>query len=305
MQVIITGGTGLIGKKLVEELSAAGHRSVVLSRNPGEREVPGDSVLVRWDARSPSGWVEWVEDSDAIVNLAGENIAGKGLIPDRWTPRKKKAILNSRLKAGEAVNQAVEKAKDKPQVLIQASAIGYYGTRERDKTEDSSPGDDFLADTAKKWEKITSPVEEMGVRRAVIRTGIVLSSEGGVLPRLILPYRLFLGGPLGSGKQWYSWIHVADEVRAIRFLLENEDGEGPFNLVAPNPRRNYEFGKELGAVLDRPSYLRVPGFLFKILLGDASKLVLEGQKVKPKRLEELEFEFDYPTLEEALNDLLS
>ncbi|MCF7876603.1 TIGR01777 family oxidoreductase [Candidatus Bipolaricaulota bacterium] len=304
MQVIITGGTGLIGKELVKELSASGHRAVVLSRSPEKRQVPGNTKLVEWDAKSADGWKEWVEESDAIVNLAGENIAGKGLIPDRWTPTKKSRILNSRLKAGEAVNEAVKSVENKPRVLIQASAIGYYGTGEGEVTENSTPEGDFLAETARKWEGITRSVEELGVRRAVIRTGIVLSSEGGVLPRLQLPYRLFLGGPLGTGRQWYSWIHVIDEVKAIRFLLENEKAEGPFNLTAPNPRRNDGFGEELGEVMGRPSYLRVPGFLFRVLLGEAAKLVLEGQKVKPTRLEELGFEFDYPLLEEALEDLL-
>ncbi|MEF8799376.1 MAG: TIGR01777 family oxidoreductase [Candidatus Bipolaricaulota bacterium] len=304
MQVIITGGTGLIGKELVKELTANGHRAVVLSRNPDGKEVPRNAKLVKWDAETADGWREWVEESTAIVNLAGENIAGKGLIPDRWTPSKKSRILNSRLKAGEAVNQAIESADNRPGILIQASAIGYYGTGESEVTESSPPGGDFLAETARKWEGVTRAVEGMGVRRAVIRTGIVLSSKGGVLPRLQLPYKLFLGGPLGAGKQWYSWIHIIDEVRAIRFLLENEKAEGPFNLTAPNPKRNNEFGKELGKLMGRPSHLRVPGFLIRVLMGEASKLVLEGQKVRPTKLEELGFEFDYPALDEALEDLL-
>lgn len=304
MRVIITGGTGLIGKELVKELSANGHRVIVLSRSPESKQVAGDAKLVGWDSESAEGWRKWVEESEAIVNLAGENIAGNGLVPDRWTPGKKSRILNSRLKAGEAVNEAIESADDKPRVLIQASAIGYYGTGKDEVTESDPPGGDFLGETARKWEGVTRPVEKMGVRRAVIRTGIVLSSKGGVLPRLQLPYKLFLGGPLGTGRQWYSWIHVVDEVRAIRFLLENEKAEGPFNLTAPDPKRNDQFGKELGKVMGRPSYLKVPGFLFRLLLGEAAKLVLEGQKVRPARLEELGFEFDYPVLDEALEDLL-
>ena len=236
MQVIITGGTGLIGKKLIKELSVAGHRSVVLSRHPENRELPGDSDLVQWDGETAQNWKEWVEESEAIINLAGENIAGKGLVPDRWTEEKKREILRSRLKAGEAINQAIESAHNKPRVLIQASAIGYYGTGENVKTEDSPPGEDFLADTAQKWEKMTGPGEDMGIRRVIIRTGIVLCTAGGILPRFILPYRFFLGGPLGSGKQWYSWIHESDEARAIRILLENDEAEGPYNLTAPFPR---------------------------------------------------------------------
>ncbi|MFW6006188.1 MAG: TIGR01777 family oxidoreductase [Candidatus Bipolaricaulota bacterium] len=304
MQVIVTGGTGLIGKQLVKELLANGHRVVVLSRSPESKQVLCDAELVQWDAESAEGWRNLVEESEAVVNLAGENIAGKGLIPDRWTPSKKSRILNSRLKAGEAINEAIESADDKPRVLIQASAIGYYGTGEEEVTEADPPGGDFLGETARKWEGVTRPVEKMGVRRAVIRTGIVLSSKGGAFPRLQLPYKLFLGGPLGTGRQWYSWIHLADEVRAIRFLLETEKAEGPFNLAAPDPKRNDEFGKELGKAMGRPSYLRVPGFPFRVLLGEASKLVLEGQKVRPARLEELGFEFEYPILDQALEDLL-
>jgi len=305
MRVIITGGTGLIGRALVKELSAGGHEAVVLSRKPGERSLPRDAELVKWDAESSEGWMSWVEKSDAIVNLAGENIAGKGLIPDRWTAEKKKRILESRLKAGRAVTEAVEGAENKPDVVVQASAIGYYGTGGEDLTEESSPGEDFLAETAQKWESATSSVEAAEVRRVVIRTGMVLSSRGGVLPRLELPYRLFLGGSLGTGRQWHSWIHLTDEARAIRFLIETEAARGPFNLTAPDPKRNRAFGKKLGEVLGRPSYFRVPGLFFRILLGDAAKMVLEGQRVRPKKLEELGFEFDYPDLESALRNLIS
>ena len=304
MKVIITGGTGLIGRMLIKELTGRGDEAVVLTRNPKKRDVSGNAQLVKWDAETADGWVEWVNKSDAIVNLTGENIAGAGLIPDRWTESKKDKILHSRLKAGRAVNEAIKSAEDKPRVLVQASAIGYYGTGEEDLTEDSPPGEGFLAETAQKWEAVTEPVENLGVRRVVIRTGIVLSSEGGVLPRLQLPYRFFLGGPLGGGRQWHSWIHVADEVKAIRFLIETEEARGPFNLTAPNPKRNEEFGKELGQVMGRPSYLRVPGFFFRLMLGDAAELVLEGQRVRPEKLEDMGFEFDYPVLDEALDSLI-
>ncbi len=306
MRVIITGGTGLIGRELVRNLQSHGHGAVVLSRHPEGREVPGNVDMVKWDAESPEGWVDEVEKSDAIVNLAGENIAGSGLLPDRWTERKKRRILNSRLKAGKAVTEAVKAADNRPEVVVQASAVGYYGTSE-DKvfTEDSPPGEDFLADVAVEWEGVTAPVEELGIRRLVIRTGIVLSSKGGVLPRLTLPHRFFLGGPLGSGRQWYSWIHIEDEVRAIRFLLESEEVSGAVNLTAPNPRRNAEFAEELGSLLDRPSSFRVPTFLIRAIFGEASTLVVDGQRVRPARLEELGFEFNFAELDRALSDLTS
>ena len=304
MLVIITGGTGLIGRELVKELTDNGHRAVVLSRHPEGREPLEGARMVKWDAESAEGWVDWVEESDGIVNLAGENIAGSGLIPDRWTSAKKNRILTSRLKAGRAVVEAIESADDKPGVLVQSSAIGYYGTGEEVVDESSPRGDGFLAETAEEWEEVTRPVESMGVRRPIIRTGIVLSSEGGVLPRLKLPYELFLGGPLGTGNQWYSWIHIADEVRAIRFLLENEQEDGPVNMTAPSPKRNRDFGRELGRVLNRPSYLKIPGWVFRFVLGDAATMVLAGQRVRPVGLNELGFEFEYPLLRGALEDLL-
>jgi hypothetical protein len=304
MQVIITGGTGLIGRELVKELTENGHRAVVLSRHPEGKEPLEGATMVKWDAESAEGWLKWVEESEGIVNLAGENIAGSGLIPDRWTSTKKNRILTSRLKAGRAVVEAIESADDKPRVLIQSSAIGYYGTGEAVVDEGSPRGDGFLAETAEEWEKVTRPVESLRVRRPVIRTGIVLSTEGGVLPRLKLPYELFLGGPMGSGDQWYSWIHISDEVRAIRFLLENEQADGPVNLTAPSPKRNKDFGRKLGKVLNRPSYFKVPGRLLRLILGDAATLVLDGQRVRPVRLKELGFEFEYPLLRGALEDLL-
>ena len=307
MRVIITGGTGLIGRALVGELIDHGHEPVVLSRNPAKtREIPGEVDLVEWDARSVNGWVEEVNRSEAIVNLAGENIAGAGFLPERWTEDKKSRILNSRLRVGRAVNKAVAEAEDRPSVVVQSSAVGYYGTdEEKEFTESSPPGVGWLAEVAKQWEKVTEPVEELGIRRVVIRTGIVLSGAGGVLPRLLLPYQLFLGGPIGNGGQWYSWIHIRDEVRAIRFLLENEAARGPFNLTAPNPSRNREFGDRLGRVLGRPSALRVPGLLVRLALGEASSMVLEGQKVLPVGLEDLGFEYSFPALPGALEDLVA
>ncbi len=306
MRVIVTGGTGLIGRELVRELNDHGHSVVVLSRNPAKKEVPGEVEMVKWDAESAKGWITEVERSEAIVNLAGENIAGSGLLPDRWTENKKRRILDSRLKAGRAVNEAVEAADSPPDVVIQASAVGYYGTSEdRLFTEEASVGTDFLAGIAEEWEDVSLPLEDLGVRRVVIRTGVVLSPEGGVLPRLLLPHRFFLGGPLGSGKQPYSWIHVKDEVRAIRFLLESEGAGGPFNLTAPNPRSNRAFARQLGKVLGRPSFFRVPGFLIRALLGEAAIMVLQGQRVEPARLKDLGFEFRFPELEEALSDLVS
>ncbi|MHB1161827.1 MAG: TIGR01777 family oxidoreductase, partial [Chloroflexota bacterium] len=255
----------------------------------------------RWDARTAAGWGQLADGADAIVNLAGESLAG-----GPWTEERKSRILQSRLNAGRAVLEAVEAAVQKPRVVVQASAVGYYGPRgDEEVTEETPPGGDFLARVCVEWEASTAPVEDMGVRRAVIRSSIVLSTRGGALPRLMMPYRLFVGGPLGSGRQWYSWIHIADEVAAIRFLLENESARGPFNLAAPNPVTNARFSRQLGRALGRPSLVRTPAFALRLLLGEMATTVLEGQRVVPRRLQALGFAFRFPDLEAALRDLIN
>ena len=218
MRVIITGGTGLIGRALAADLTKDGHEAIVLSRRP-ERStgLPAGTRAERWDAQTAQGWGSLADGADAIVNLAGESIAG------RWTANRKRHIRESRLNAGRAVVQAVELASVKPGVVVQASGVGYCGPRgDEEIVEEGSPGSDFLGQLAIEWEASTAPVERMGVWRAVIRSGAVLSTEGGAFPPMLLQSRLFLGGPLGSGRQWLPWIHMADEVRAIRFLIEDE-----------------------------------------------------------------------------------
>lgn len=307
MRVIITGGSGMIGRILTKNLAADGHEVIILSRSPGRvNGLPENARAVGWDTRTADGWGHLADGADAIVNLAGASIAGTGFLPDRWTPEKRHEIRQSRLEAGRGVVDAVEQAAKKPGVVIQASAVGYYGTDEEATfTEDSPPGNDFLADVCVEWEASTAPVEEHGVRRAIIRTaGMVLSPDEGALPRVMLPYRLFVGGPFGNGQQWWSWIHPVDEARAIRFLLDTEEASGPFNLTAPNPVRNDTFGKTLGKVLNRPHLLPVPAFAMRALLGEVANVVVNGQRVIPERLQALGFQFRYPTLERALTDLL-
>jgi uncharacterized protein (TIGR01777 family) len=305
MRVIITGGTGLIGKALANHLAKGGHEIIVLSRNPNKTSgLPAGSRVVQWDGRSAEGWGQLADGAGAIVNLAGASIAGDGLLPSPWTSERKKAILESRLNAGRAVVEAIRAATIKPTVLIQSSAVGYYGTSDDATfTEDSPAGNDFLADTCKQWEASTAAVEAMGVRRPVIRTGVVLSTKGGVLPSLSLPYRLFAGGPVGSGRQPLPWIHIDDEVDAIRYLIETPSARGPFNLTAPNPVTNAEFGKAVGKVLRRPHYLPAPGFAFKLAFGEAAILVLEGQRVLPKKLLDAGYAFHFAQVEPALRDI--
>jgi uncharacterized protein (TIGR01777 family) len=300
MRVIITGGTGLIGRALAADLVMDGHDTIVLSRRPERATgLPSETRVERWDAQTARGWGALADGADAIVNLAGESIGR------RWTASRKRRIRESRLNAGSAVVQAVEHASVKPRVVVQASGVGYYGPRgEREIVEEESPGSGFLGQLAIDWEASTVPVEGMGVRRAVIRSGVVLSTEGGALPPMLLQSRLFLGGPLGSGRQWLPWIHIIDEVRAIRFLVEHERARGPYNLVSPNPLTSVAFNRVLGRVLRRPAFLPVPAFALRLLAGEMSTVLLDGQRAVPRHLLGLGFAFRFPNAEEALRDLL-
>ncbi len=311
MKVIITGGTGLIGSALAADLAQAGHRVIILSRNPAKQKkpLPFGVELVAWDGLTADGWGQHVEGADAIINLAGESIAGENfaaLVLKRWNPARMQAIRQSRFNAGKAVVEAIRAAKVKPKVLVQASAVGYYGSRGDEKlTEESAPGDDELARICLEWEASTAAVEAMGVRRAVIRTsGVVMSTEGGAFPFMMLPFRLFIGGPIGNGKQWFSWIHIDDEVKAIRFLIEHPNASGAFNLTAPQAITNAEFSRILGKVMKRPALLPVPAFALKLLFGAKAIILLVSTRQIPKRLLELGFQFSFPQAEQAIRDLL-
>jgi uncharacterized protein (TIGR01777 family) len=279
-----------------------GHDVTVLSRNPDKvKNLPPGVKVAAWDAVSKAGWGELADGAEAIINYAGEGI-GDG----RWSAERKQQIRQSRLKAGQAVMEAINAAAVKPKVLIQASGIDYYPADQSDKsfTEAASPGSEFLAKVCFDWEASTAAAKKLGVRRPVLRTGIVLTTEGGAFPKLLLPFKFFAGGPLGSGKQWLPWIHIADHVRAVQFLLQNEAADGPFNLVAPNPVTNAEMAKTIGEVLGRPSFMPAPAFALRTALGEMSALVLEGRKVVPSKLQALGFQYQYATLLPALRDLL-
>ncbi len=307
MRVIITGGTGLIGKALANSLAHDHHDVIVLSRNKNKTSgLAGGVQVVEWDARTAQGWGALADGAGAIINLAGESIAGEGFPPSRWTPERKRRIRDSRVNAGKAITEAIKAANNKPSVLIQSSAVGYYGTHgDQNITEDAPAGSDFLSDVSKEWEAATAEVEKMGVRRVIIRTGIVLSSKGGVLPLMSLPFRLFAGGPIGSGKQQIPWIHIDDQIGAIRFLMENAAARGAYNLSAPNPLSNAEFGKAIGRALGRPSFFPTPGIAFKLAFGELAMLLLEGQRAVPKRLQEAGYSFQYADADAALKDLFT
>lgn len=296
-RVVITGGTGFIGTALCRELLRRGREPVVLSRRPETARVPAGARAVGWDGRTAAGWLAEADGALAIVNLAGAGIAD-----GRWTPERKRLILESRLRASAAVVEAVERAGRRPRVIVQGSAVGFYGDAgERRCDESDPPGEGFLAETAAAWEAATAHVEELGARRVVIRTSLVLGPGGGFLSRLAPLYRLGLGGPAGGGGQWMSWIHLDDEAAAIRFLVDRDDLSGPFNLAAPAPARNAEFARELGGVLGRPAFLRAPAFLMRLALGEmAGELILAGQRAPGDRLAAAGFSFAHPSLREAL-----
>ncbi len=301
MRVVITGGTGLIGSAVARDLGAAGHDAVILTRNLGKTgTLPPGVRAAQWDGRTAEGWKTLLDGQTAIVHLAGDAIAS-----GRWTAEKKRRIRDSRVASGGAVLQAIREAKEKPLALLQGSAVGYYGPRGDEPVgEDAPPGNDFLADVCKEWEASTAEAEALGVRRAMLRTGIVLAREGGALPRMAMPFRLGIGGPVGNGRQWFPWIHLADEVGAIRFLLQHEDARGPFNFTAPNPVTNRELSRSLGRVLSRPSFLPVPGFALRIAFGELADTLLQGQRAIPSRLLALGYVFQYPEVEPALKSLL-
>ncbi len=307
MRVIITGGTGLIGRAVANSLAHDHHEVIVLSRNTNKTSgLDGNVKIVGWDGRTAKGWGQLADGAGAIINLAGESIAGEGFPPSRWTKERKKRILESRINAGKAIVEAITAATNKPEVLIQSSAVGYYGTQgSEDITEDHAPGGDFLAQTCVQWEAVTAPVEKMGVRRVIIRTGILMSTKGGVLPQLSLPFKLFVGGRIGDGKQQMPWIHIDDEVGAIRFLIDNKNASGAYNLSAPEVLSNAELATVIGRVYKRPSFFPTPAFAFKAAFGELAILLTEGQRAVPKRLQEAGYQFQYPKAEPALKDLVT
>lgn len=301
MKIIVAGGSGLIGQALITSLLVHGHQVWVLTRSPERARLPAGAQAAGWDGKTPQGWGHLVDSADAIINLAGENIGERP-----WTNARKASIRDSRVAVGRAITEAVRASARRPQVLIQSSGVGYYGPRgDEPLTEQAGGGGDFLASVTVDWEASTQPVEELGVRRVITRTGIVLTPEGGALARFLWPWRMYAGGPMGSGKQWYSWIHIHDQVEAIRFLLENPASSGVYNLTAPEPVTNAAFGKTLAEVLRRPFWLPVPAFGLKLLLGEMSTMVLDGQRALPERLLAEGFVFRFTDLKAALEDLLT
>ncbi len=300
MRIVIIGSTGLIGSKLKALAVERGHHVVALSRRGdiSTRNTAGIQYS-KWDGETAADLVPLIDGADVIVNLAGQSI-GKG----KWTSERKAIHLSSRVTPALAVTRAWKDAKEKPSLLVQASAIGYYGTGEEQKVETSGPGNDYLANLAVKWEAASDELESLGCRRVTLRTGVVLDAEQGVLPQLMLPFKLMGGGPIGSGKQVLSWVHVSDEVGAIMYLIEKVGSSGVYNITAPEPVTNAEMGKAISRVTHLPYWFPVPEFAMKLALGEMSTLVLDGQKVLPARLLESGYKFNFTEIDLALKDLM-
>ncbi|MEH2394032.1 MAG: TIGR01777 family oxidoreductase [Nostoc sp.] len=306
MKVAITGATGFVGSRLVQRLHAKGDQIVVLARNTAfaQKVFPSEAFpnleIVAYTPNASGSWQSVIASCDGVVNLAGEPIA-----EGRWTPERKQEILNSRKLGTQKLVEAIANANPKPTVLVNASAIGYYGTSESATFDETSlSGNDFLAQVCQAWETEARKVKDAGVRLVILRLGIVLGN-GGALGKMIPPFKLFAGGPIGSGRQWFSWIHVDDLVNLILQALTKPEIEGVYNATAPNPVRMADLSQTLGRVMNRPSWLPVPAFAIEALLGDGAIVVLEGQQVLPKRTEETGFEYKYPNLQSALIQILT
>lgn len=291
MKIVVAGGTGFLGARLVQAWRGAGHRVLVLTRRPREVDqlawAPGD-------ARGE--WTRALDDADAVVNLAGNGIADR-----RWTPERKRAILDSRVVATRALAGAIAAAPRPPRAFLSSSATGIYGTRdEQPATEETPPGSDFLAGVCRAWEAEANAAAP-ATRVVLLRTGVVLDRQGGALPQMALPFRFFVGGPIGSGRQSISWIHLDDWTAMVRWALETTSVSGPLNLTAPAPVTNKEFSRALGRAMRRPALLPVPAFALRLAFGEmADTLLLGGQRVLPAKAQRLGFAFRYATVDAAL-----
>lgn len=301
MKIAIAGATGFVGSRLVAQLQAQGHQVIILTRSPQQASNRfGQAQIVGYNPLKSGEWQQSISGCDAVINLAGEPIAEK-----RWTPAQKRSILDSRQLGTQKIVEAIDLATIKPQVLINASAIGYYGTSETSKFDETSPaGTDFLAEVCTAWETAAQSVTANGTRVVILRLGIVLGENGGALGKMLAPFSAFVGGPIGSGNQWFSWIHRDDVVKLIIAALNDTKMQGVYNATAPNPITMTEFAQTLGTVMNRPSWLPVPNFVLEAMLGEGAIVVLQGQQVVPTRTLAQGFDFQYSTIEPALTAIV-
>ncbi len=302
-KIIITGATGQIGTKLCNALINRGDEITIFTRNilKGKRELPEVKKFVEWDYRKPEQWKSELNGKDAVIHLAGANLAGR-----RWSEQYKKIILDSRLTSTKNLILGMEEIDEKPDLFICASAVGYYGDKDEELiTEQSPPSNDFLSDLCKKWELEASKAELLGIRRVNLRQAPVLSKNNGIIKEMKLPFKLFLGGPIGKGKQWLPWIHITDLINIYLFLLDNQNIQGAVNASSPKPIRMNEFAEAMGKVLKRPSYFKIPKFLIRIIKGELADSITASQRVIPQKLLDAGFDFNFKDVQTALRDLLS
>lgn len=300
--VLLTGGTGFIGRKLTKTLLDRGDSVTVLSRDPSRTSgrLPKGSIAVAYDPEREGPWLDELGRASAVVHLAGENVG------QRWTEDAKRRILSSRVDSTRLVVEGMRRAEKKPDVFVCASAIGIYGPRPSTErlTETSARGEGFLADVVDAWEAAARPAETLGVRTVMLRIGIVLGEGGGPLEKMLLPFKMFAGGPIGSGSHVISWVHADDVVGLILFCLDKPEARGPINAVSPNAVTNEELSKAIGRAMHRPSWFRVPEAFIKVGMGEAAEIVTTGQHVLPRRAEELGYSFRWPNLDPALASIL-
>ncbi|QKF49861.1 TIGR01777 family oxidoreductase [Pseudomonas graminis] len=297
MHILLTGGTGLIGRRLCKHWLAQGHQLTVLSRKPDEvARLCGANVrgIAHFDDIG-------TQHVDAVVNLAGAPIADRP-----WTRKRKILLWDSRITLTEQLVTWLERREQKPDVLISGSAVGWYGDGgERELDENAQPvSEDFASRLCIAWEETAQRAETLGIRVVLVRTGLVLADEGGMLQRLLPPFKMGMGGPIGNGRQWMPWVHIEDQIALIDFLMSRDDGRGPYNACAPSPVRNRDFAKTLASVLHRPSFMPMPAVALRVLLGELSILLLGGQRARPDRLQEAGFTFRFTDLRAALENLL-
>jgi hypothetical protein len=300
MKIFMTGGTGFVGTHLTWEFARQAHRVSILTRKQRDsHNLPEGSRFVEGDPTEKGAWQEQVKGHDIIVNLAGANIF------QRWTESAKKSIRESRLLTTRNLVESLS-ATQHPPTLISTSAVGYYGFhKDEELDENSPPGDDFLANLSKEWESAAMDAQKLGARVVIARFGVVLGKGGGALEKMIPVFKKWLGSPLGSGEQWFSWIHIEDLIRIYAFILEREDISGPVNCTAPHPVRNKELTEVLAEALDKPTFMpSVPGFAVKLAMGEFGSVLLKGQKVLPVRLNETGFAFLFPDIKKALQALV-
>ncbi len=301
-KIIVTGATGLIGRKLCSKLLEQGNEITIFTRNPeaAKKVIRGAKKYVKWNYNNPEEWKDYLNETDSVIHLAGTNLGAK-----RWNNEFKKELFNSRIESTRQLVNAIKKCGNKPKSFITASAVGYYGDRgDEVLIEKSNPGKDFLSNLCSEWEKEAEKIEDQNVRRVSLRIGLTLSNEGGVLKKFLPPFKIFLGGPLGNGKQWFPWIHIEDLINILIHTIKTESLQGPVNVASPGIVRMNDFATSLGKILKRPSLLPVPKFAIRIAAGELGKYAVMSQRTSVEKILNSGYKFKFEKLEDALRDLL-